>query len=404
MTNYAKQYAQALSQQYPYVLRFGALYARKQEGDYKWINAHTVEVPTISVTGRTDGNRAAMESLGNWQQAHGNEWTPLTLGFHREWKDFIHPEDIDQTNAVLTIGNITRVMNEQEKFPEMDRYLISKVYADWCAAGRVPFTGTFSAATVLEWFDNMMEQMTEHNVPEMGRILYATPTAERFIKNAINLYRNAADASERVQRGISAIDNVQLEVVPSDSMKTVYDFTVGAVPGVTAKQVQMFLVHPSAIITPVNYETALLQDPSAVTKGKYVYFEESDGDVFILPHKEGGIEFFVTNLENDTATFTSAAYTGTGAVVGDCNITITAPTGDNVKKGTRYFYATHASTAPTAPAYGVSVKDNAAWTEWDGKATTVLNITNGYKATILATDADCRVYAAGNGTITSKAS
>lgn len=50
MANYATQYCQALSQQYPNVLHFGALFARKQEGDYRWANAHTIEVPSVSVT------------------------------------------------------------------------------------------------------------------------------------------------------------------------------------------------------------------------------------------------------------------------------------------------------------------------------------------------------------------
>lgn len=49
--NYAKQYQQALEQNFPYVLYFGALYATPNNGRYKWVNAKTIEIPSISTTG-----------------------------------------------------------------------------------------------------------------------------------------------------------------------------------------------------------------------------------------------------------------------------------------------------------------------------------------------------------------
>ncbi|EQH19567.1 hypothetical protein [Clostridioides difficile] len=48
----------------------------------------------------------------------------------------VHPADINQTNYVASIGNITKVYNEEQKFPEMDAYCISKIYADWTALGK----------------------------------------------------------------------------------------------------------------------------------------------------------------------------------------------------------------------------------------------------------------------------
>ena len=404
MANYATQYCQALSQQYPNVLHFGALFARKQEGDYRWANAHTIEVPSVSVTGRVDGSRTSfLERV----QRHNNTWTALTLRNHRVWSDFLHPRDIVETNEVLSIQNITRVMNETQKFPEKDRYLLSTLYADWIALGRVPLTGTLTTQNILTYFDLMMEMATERNVPATGRILYITPPVNTILKGATAWYRQQniqGTAPASVQRALTSIDSVTIEEVPSDNMWTVYDFTVGAVRGATAKKVQMFLCHPTCVITPEVYDFAQLDAPSAGSQGKYEYFEESFEDAFILPNKQYGCDFFIADEEAAAATFTSAAYAGTGAVVGDCNITMTAPTGTNIKPGSRYFYAAASGTAPTALNFGEIAADNADWTEWDGKNTTVLNITNGYKATILVTDVDGRVYAAGNGTITSKAS
>lgn len=290
--NYASQYAQALSQAYPNVLHFGALFARNQEGDYRWANNKTIEVPTLAVTGRVDATRG---SIGTKTTRHSNVWTPLTLRNNRKWDDLIHPRDIDETNEVLSIQNITRVYNQEQKFPEMDKYLICTLYADWLAKSHTAKSVTLTTANVLTTFDELMEEMTEANVPMDGRILYITPAVDTLLKNAQSIYRSidVSKAPAGIQRALSYIDHVTIEVVPSDHMKTVYDFTTGAVVGTGAKQIQMFLVHPSAVITPVNYEFAQLDPPSAGSDGHYVYFEESEEDVFILPNKDPGLSFVV---------------------------------------------------------------------------------------------------------------
>lgn len=397
MANYATQYAQALSQQYPHVLHFGALFARNQEADYRWVNNHTIEIPSISVTGRIDGSRTALIAR---TQRHSNTWTPLTLRNHRSWNDFIHPRDIDETNQVLTIQNITRVLNEEEKFPEKDKYLISTFYSDWTNTGRVPLTGNLTTDNILDYFDTMMVNATEHNVPATGRILYITPQANVILKGASAFYRALnmnGGAPATIQRAIANLDQVTIEEVPSDHMLTVYDFTVGAVRGLSAKQVQMFLIHPSCIITPETYDFAQLDPPSAGSQGKYEYFEESFEDVFLLPNKQFGADFLVAGLTADTATFTSAAGTQSGNTV----ITMTAPVGNALKAKSRYFYATAASTAPEALGYGENAAQNTGWIEWDGESEIIA--TNGHKMTMLVTDVDGRVYAAGNATVVSAA-
>lgn len=396
--NYATQYAQALSNEYPNVLHFGALFARNQEADYKWTGAKTIEVPSLATTGRTDADR---DSVGGKTRNFRNSWTPLTLRNEREWGTLVHPSDIRETNHVVSIQNITKTFNETQKFPEMDKYLISTVYSDWMNLGKIPYSAHIDIENALLLFDYMMENMTENNVPAFGRILYITPRIDTVLKNAKSFYRtiDVQNQSAAVQRAISNLDNVQIEVVPSDHMKTVYDFTVGAVTGASAKQISMFLVHPSAIITPVNYEFAQLDPPSAGSKGKWDYYEESEEDVFILPNKERGIDFVVEGLVIDTASIVTSASTETGAVSGDCKIVVNSPSGNNLVVGVRYFYKSAASTAPEIPGYGDDlVRED--WMEWDGSS--VLNIPNGHKLTFAVTDREGRAYSAVSATVTSK--
>lgn len=290
--NYAVQYAQALAQAFPYVLNFGELYQTPNNQIYRTVNAKTIEIPVISTTGRVDGNR---DSIGTKTRNFSNEWETKPLTNHRKWDTLVHPMDINQTNMVVAIQNITRVFNEENKFPEMDRYCISKIFADWVALGNVARTDNLGANNVLGVFDSMMEAMDNANVPQTGRILYVIPQVATLIKNAQEITRTLNLKEDRTQivREVSRIDEVKIVKVPDSIMKTVFDFTIGAVPAPGAQTIQMALIHPRAVYTPVSYAFAQLSPPAAMSDGKWVYYEESFEDVFILNQRAKAIDFVV---------------------------------------------------------------------------------------------------------------
>lgn len=218
--NYAKQYQQALEQEFPYVLYFGALFNTPNNGRYRWVNSNVIEVPTITTTGRTDGNR---DTIGEKKRNYNNSWTPLQVTNHRTWSTLVHPRDIQETNQVASIANITRVFNEEQKFPEMNCYLISKLYADYTGAGKTANKTVLTTDNVLEVFDAMMTYMDNKRVPRAGRILYVTPDTRTLITNAKQIVKtlDVSKRSEAVKRAITSIDEVEIpDSVPSDMMKT----------------------------------------------------------------------------------------------------------------------------------------------------------------------------------------
>ena len=291
--NYAESYQQALEQQFPYVLYFGDLFATPNNGRYKWVDESTIKIPTVSTSGRVDGDR---ETIGTKKRNFNNSWTPLTVENHRTWSTLVHPRDIDQTSGAVSIANITQVYNNEQKFPEMNAYCVSKIYADWTGKSRTPDKTKLTEENVLTVFDKMMEKMDDKRVPRAGRILYVTPQTRTLINNAKTIYRTLdATTPQAIKRAITAIDEVKIpDSVPSDMMKTLYDFTEGWAVDGSAKQINMFLVHPLAVITPIHYEFAKLDPPSAGSDGKWVYFEESFEDVFALPTKLDAIDFNIT--------------------------------------------------------------------------------------------------------------
>lgn len=290
--NYAESYEKALAQAYPNVLNFGELYNVANNQIYKFIDSKTIHIPSISVSGRSNVNRDAID--GSFKRNVDNQWETKTLTFYREWSTSIDPADVLDTNMVLTIQNATKVFNETQKFPEKDAYTISKIYSDWTAKGKSADTTALTVDTVLTVFDKLMEEMDEALVPSIGRLLYVTPAVKTLLKNASNIGLSK-DVSKQanINRVVDRLDEVTLITVPSFLMKTAYDFTTGFTPSGTAKQINMFLVHPSAILTPNKYAFVGMEAPAAGTKGDYIYYEKEYSDVFILDNRTGAIAFNV---------------------------------------------------------------------------------------------------------------
>lgn len=292
--NYAESYERALAQAYPNVLNFGELYNASNNQVYKFVDSKTIHIPSISVSGRKNVNRDAID--GTFQRNVDNSFETKTLTFYREWSTSIDPADVMDTNMILTIQNATKVFNEEQKFPEKDAYTISKIYADWTAEGKKADTTALTVDNVLLVFDKLMEAMDEALVPSNGRLLYVTPAVKTLLKQAsqIGLSRSVQSGANTINRVVDRLDEIKLITVPSFLMKTAYDFATGFKPSTTAKQINLFLVHPSAILTPNKYAFVGMEAPAAGTKGDYIYYEKEYADVFILNNRTGAIAFNIS--------------------------------------------------------------------------------------------------------------
>lgn len=288
--NYAKEYSQALAQAYPYVLYFGALW-NAVKPDVEFLRNDTVILPSLSVKGRKNGDR---DSIGTFGRNFNNEEEPKKLKTHRTWDTLIHPRDIDETNHVATIQNITKVMNEEQKFPEMDAEMITALYSLKNAIEAITEGDVLTLQNVLTKFDALMDKMDEAKVPAAGRLLYCDTYTKTLIDTAKEAARNLSATDTAVARSLDRIGEVEVIGVPTTAMKSAYKLTDdGFEVAEDAKNVKMMLIHPSAVIPVISYDFAQLGAPSSLSQGKWTYFEESFEDVFIFNKKHAGIQFYI---------------------------------------------------------------------------------------------------------------
>lgn len=283
--NYAAEYSRALSNAYPYLSYFGAIWGANNSNLYKPGMGKTMYIPSLTVKGSRPVNRNQIS--GAFERNWNNQYTPVTLEMDREWDTLVDPMDIDETNDVATIANITKTFTELQKIPEMDAFLAAKLHS----FVTTPDTTTLTAANILEKWDGYLAAMTDARVARDRVEAYMTPATYKLLKEAAGITRfvSTDEGFRGVDRNVARLDGVRITEVPSDLMKTAFDFSEGFVPAGTAKQINLIMVDPMAVAAPVKYETAMMSAPTAQSKGKYLYYERYYYGAFAMPNRSAGI-------------------------------------------------------------------------------------------------------------------
>lgn len=283
--NYVDSFETQLQQKYNRELTSSALTSDK----VKFVGAKNVKIPMLSLTGYKDHNRG-----GGWNKGtYSDDFDIKTLTHDRDVSFYVDAEDVDETNQILSAANITNVFSTEQAIPELDKYRYSKLYADFTSFGGKVDNTVLTVDNVLQVFDNLMQNMDEAGVPVSGRLLYVTPTVNKLLKEAKDMQRfiNANANTGSLNRTVHDIDDVTITMVPSDRMQTVYDFTTGAIAGTGSKQINMILVHPTAIIAPIKRSSIYLWAPGTHTEGDgWLYQNRSYTDLFIIKNKVSGVQ------------------------------------------------------------------------------------------------------------------
>lgn len=284
--NYAEQFRPEIEQQFARELTSADLSANKK---YKFIDAKTIKVATVTLSGYKDHARDGTKNRG----AVGNTYQPFALAHDRDIEFFVDEMDVDETNSVLSAANITATFNDEQAIPELDAYRYSKLYTDFVANGGAVDTTVLSVTNILATFDKMMQDMDEASVPQSGRMLKVTPPVYTMLKNAEGIQRSldVTGGAKGINRNVRSLDEVTIVTVPSDRMKSVYDFTEGFKPGVDPKQINMMLYHTSGILAPVKVADIFLWNKGETPDSAfgYLYQNRMYSDLFVIKAKVAAI-------------------------------------------------------------------------------------------------------------------
>ena len=289
--NYAEQFTNLLQQKYSKELCSYAL--TQSHPEIKFINAQTIKLPRMTVSGYKDHTR----TIGFNEGSMSNDWEAKKLSHDRDIEIFVDPMDIDETNLTLSVANIQNTFETEQAIPEKDSYRFSKIYSDLKDYSGVIDETAITAANFLETFDEWMCKMDEASVPEEGRVMYLTPALRKIAKEAEGIYRAImVNTPSTINRNVHSLDDVQMVTVPSARMKTAYDFTEGCVAAEGAGQINAILLHPTAVVCRDKYAYIKIFTPGSDSRvgDGYLYQNRNYGDLFLLEKKVDGVVLNMT--------------------------------------------------------------------------------------------------------------
>ena len=280
---------------------------------------------------------------------------------------------------------------------EQDAYMASKLAGFAGEFGGIDTT-SLNASNILTQWDAWLEYMTDHRINRDRVQCRMTPAIYKLLKEATGLTRfvETAEGFRGVDRNIARLDGVRIMEVPSDMMKTAYDFTNGWAIGGGANQIGAILYDPSALAAPIVYDTSMISAPTAQSKGKWLYYERYYYGVFNLMQRGAGIFAAMAAPSLGTLTVTSVAGT-----VANGDSVITAK-GDLIgmtgapANGLKLYYSA-GNNAAISCTYGAALPAGATWVAMGDNPATIGSQTAGKYVTVALVNVQKNVVvAAGN--------
>ena len=380
--NYAAQYGRELANAYPYLSYYADLWNQGESSRFRPLRGKTVYIPSMSTTGARAVNRDRID--GVFTRNFDVNWEAHDLQMDRDWDTLVDPMDIDETNEVATIANVTRTFNQFQKVPEQDAYMSSKL-AGFAAAFGGTSTASLTSSTILDEWDKAIAYMTNQRVNRDRVRCKMTPTCYKLLKQAVGLTRfiEVTNGIQNVDRNIARLDGITIEEVPEDMMKTAYVFTTGwAIDTSAAQQINFLLYDPMAIAAPIIYDTSMMSAPTAQTKGKYLYYERYYYDVFILSQRQAGVYAHLGAAPSAGAlTVKSVA----GSAAGDSVITVEGPgiwASGSMQEGLKLAYCADEDAAVSVT-YGAVPPAAKTWVDMTSNPETVKSLTGSKVITVV---------------------
>lgn len=380
--NYAAQYGRELANAYPYLSYYGDLWNAGESQRFRPLRGKTVYIPSMTTSGARAVNRDRID--GVFTRGFEVNWEAHDLQMDREWDTLVDPMDIDETNEVATIANITRTFNEFQKVPEMDAYMSSKLAGFASAFGGVS-TASLDGSSILTEWDKAIAYMTNQRVNRDRVRCKITPAAYKLLKEATSMTRfiEVTNGIQAVDRNIAKLDGIVIEEVPEDVLKTAYLFTTGwAINTGSAQQINFLLYDPMAIAAPIIYDTSMMSAPTAQSKGKYLYYERYYYDVFILAQRQAGVYAHLGAAPSaGTLTVTSAA----GTAAGDSVITVEGPgiwASGSMQEGLKLAYCADENAAVSVT-YGAVPPAAKTWVDMTSNPETIKSLTGSKVITVV---------------------
>ena len=257
------------------------------ESEPQFDGTNVVKVMKTSVVGMGTYSRATGYPKGDVTIA----WEAMTLAASRGRELSIDRMDNDETLG-MAFGKLAGEYYRTAVVPEVDAYRFAK-YASWSGISTVA-GATLSATDVLPAVDAATAQMDADEVPQEGRILFASTAVAGFIKGAVTRMLGNENA---VDRRVMTLDGMPIIPVPQSRFQTAITLDAGAstsaggfAPSGGAKDINFMMIYPPAVLQATKLDKLKIFDPDVnQSKDAWLVQHRLYHDAFVYDNKVDGI-------------------------------------------------------------------------------------------------------------------
>lgn len=254
----------------------------------KFVNANTVMIPDITMSGLGDYSRSTGFPDGDVNIT----WTAYPLTMDRGRSFTVDAMD-DEETAGLAFGKLATEFLRTKVVPEVDAYRLSKLFAK-AKSGNV-VEETLSESNVITRFNEDDKKFEDDEIDHESVVRFISTDVDNLIKNSTELTKHISQVEYASDAGISfkvkAYDDVPLVVVPKGRFYTEYTFGAnGFTKKDTAKELNFLSVAKNSAIPVKKHEKIRVFSPDVnQTADAWKFQYRLYHDIFTTKNKVDGI-------------------------------------------------------------------------------------------------------------------
>ena len=289
--NYAEKYSSQILE----IINQGALTTPFVTSNVEWTGAKTFHFTQMSVSGYKAHSRLGGWNTGTITQSDKD----YTVAHDRDIEFMVDKADVDETARTAAVENVTNVFVQTQQIPEIDCYTFSKIAqtalnSEGLVSGNA--LSDYTADNVYSKIVGLMGKTKLKYYRQRGSLvgyvvsdimdLLAISKEKTLTINETTLTENGIGVETRITK----INGVTLiEVIDTERMKTLFDFTDGCVADDDAMDINILFASAEKVKTVPKISSIYYFNAGQHTKGDGdLYQNRALWDTFVIPNGING--------------------------------------------------------------------------------------------------------------------
>lgn len=305
-------YAQVWEPELLEILMQGTLTSPFVTSNVKWLDARTFHFTQMNTSGYKNHNRSGGWNSGTYTQTD----VPFTLEHDRDVEFLVDKADVDETNATVSIQNVSRTFEKTQVVPETDALFFSKIAQkaqETEGYHSVTAASVYTKAKVFGMLKDILAKGKLRRYKANGTlVMYVTSAIMDALEQSTEFTRKIemtqiAEGGMGIETRVTDIDGVPvMEVIDDERFYDAFDWepdeggfaplkkqdesAEGAGDAVTgAHKINVLVACGQTCKIVPKISSIYFFEPGSHTKGDgYLYQNRSLSDVFVFPNGRNG--------------------------------------------------------------------------------------------------------------------